>query len=526
MNSDTTSSLAPGTILHGEVYNYKITKVLGQGSYGITYLAETVNSNEATCLVAIKELFIREACTRTGTTVNTGNAGTDFAYFKQKFEKEALHIKTLNHPNIVRSAETFKANNTVYFVMEFINGESLSNRIARLGRLSESEALNITRQIGAALRHMHAHNMLHLDVKPDNIMMRGNEAVLVDFGLSKQYDRNGKAMTMTLITSGTNGYAPMEQFSYREHNGFPATLDIHALGATLFKMLTGYGNMQDLVFEIDEEGFPSQKLLAFNVSAHIVAVIEKAMAHLARNRYQSIDEMLKALDKQTKQNHQSNEATTFASSNNSFSYKKELDEEEEIEEEEEEEDIEEEDDDEEDIEEEDEDEDEDYDEFEDDFIDDKFPPTIKHGDEIRFRFHEGNIEYNFSITIEREEKEDMSKIWGTASRPHANLLTHIKCELLWFKSPDWAEELKSIFTDELLKDIQDTGMLKEEYWCEGNYEIFGEGNYGLDFSESGSYRYFSMKTEKASIYVPALMKNEDISNCYKALKEKMKAQEY
>ena len=121
MNSNTTSSLAPGTILHGEVYNYKITKVLGQGSYGITYLAETVNNNEATCLVAIKELFIREACTRTGTTVNTGNAGTDFAYFKQKFEKEALHIKTLNHPNIVRSAETFKANNTVYFVMELIS---------------------------------------------------------------------------------------------------------------------------------------------------------------------------------------------------------------------------------------------------------------------------------------------------------------------------------------------------------------------------------------------------------------------
>ena len=505
MNSNTTSSLASGTILHGEVYNYKITKVLGQGSYGITYLAETVNSNEVTCLVAIKELFIREVCTRTGATVNTGNAGTDFAYFKQKFEKEALHIKTLKHPNIVRCAETFKANNTVYFVMEFINGESLSNRIARLGRLSESEALNITRQIGAALRHMHAHNMLHLDVKPDNIMMRGNEAVLVDFGLSKQYDRNGKAMTMTLITSGTNGYAPMEQFSYREHNGFPATLDIHALGATLFKMLTGYGNMKDLVFEIDEEGFPSQKLLAFNVSAHIVAVIEKAMAHLARNRYQSIDEMLKALDTQTTQNHQSNEATTFASSNNSFSYKKELDEEEEIEEEE--------------VYEED-------DEFLDEFTNDKFPPTIKHGDEVSFRFHEGNIEYNFRITIEREEKEDVSKIWGTASRPHANLLTHIKCELLWFKDPDWADEFGLILTDELLKDIQDTGMLKEEYWCEGNYKIFGEGNYGLGFHEKGSYSSFSMKTEKASIYVPALMKNEDISNCYKALKEKMKAQEY
>ena len=113
-------------------------------------------------------------------------------------------------------------------------------------------------------------------------------------------------MTMTLITSGTNGYAPMEQFSYREHNGFPATLDIHALGATLFKMLTGYGNMKDLVFEIDEEGFPSQKLLAFNVSAHIVAVIEKAMAHLARNRYQSIDEMLRLL---THKQHKTTKAT-------------------------------------------------------------------------------------------------------------------------------------------------------------------------------------------------------------------------
>lgn len=491
MNSNTTSSLAPGTILHGEVYNYKITKVLGQGSYGITYLAETVNSNEATCLVAIKELFIREACTRTGTTVNTGNAGTDFAYFKQKFEKEALHIKTLNHPNIVRSAETFKANNTVYFVMEFINGESLSNRIARLGRLSESEALNITRQIGAALRHMHAHNMLHLDVKPDNIMMRGNEAVLVDFGLSKQYDRNGKAMTMTLITSGTNGYAPMEQFSYREHNGFPATLDIHALGATLFKMLTGYGNMQDLVFEIDEEGFPSQKLLAFNVSAHIVAVIEKAMAHLARNRYQSIDEMLKALDTQTTQNHQSNEATTFASSNNSFSYKKEMDEEEEIEEE------------------------GDKEEF--------FPPALKDNDMVIFRFREGEIEYNFEITIRREGKDNMSIIRGTASRRRINSLADRK-----FAGPIYAK----INTDNILSKILCYGgMLLDIEW-DGIEELdFHCGNYGIKISISKykngrqiGYKSYCKEPEEASIDVRALMKNEEISNCYKALKEKMEAQ--
>ena len=81
-NVDVIESEPPEALV--EVYNYKITKVLGQGSYSITYLAETVNNNEATCLVAIKELFIREACTRTGTMVNTGNAGTDFAYFKQK----------------------------------------------------------------------------------------------------------------------------------------------------------------------------------------------------------------------------------------------------------------------------------------------------------------------------------------------------------------------------------------------------------------------------------------------------------
>lgn len=290
------SELTPGTILTGNTSSYRIVRTLGQGSFGITYLAESVAAaGNVACYVAIKEFFMQDVNMRRGNAVATVTASGNFEYFRHKFETEAMHVKSLSHPNIVHSSDTFHANGTVYFVMEYIDGESLASRIGRAGRLSEREALSVARQIASALSLMHHKGMIHLDVKPDNIMMRGDEAVLVDFGLSKQYDASGRAMTATLIQSGTNGYAPMEQFSYNVHDGLPATLDIHALGATMFKMLTGFADMRQLPFIIDEDGFPRGMLASQGVSAHTIDVIEKATAHLARDRFQTVDDMLAAL---------------------------------------------------------------------------------------------------------------------------------------------------------------------------------------------------------------------------------------
>lgn len=381
----TNFSLLPGAVLRGATATYKIVRTLGQGTFGITYLAETTdNASGVQSYVAVKEFFMKAKNSRNGSTVNTGCADNVFDYYKKKFEEEALHIKALKHPNIVKCSETFCANNTVYFVMEYIEGESLAARVARLGRLSEQEALRFTRQIGSALTAMHRNNMLHLDVKPSNIMLRGNEAVLIDFGLSKQYDDNGDAMTQSLISSGTNGYAPMEQFHYHEHDGLPVTLDVHALGATLFFMLTGYEKMRYLPATIDEEGFPRHILETNNVTKRTIDVVEKAMAHHKKNRYQTVEEMLQGLENETSQSVNSDEETSFASANGSESNNGK------------------------------EDDDDDYDElmeYVDNYDEMNNLPLPKGKDWLAIRKFEDNVVYNINIHFYNVDEDDEEPLW-------------------------------------------------------------------------------------------------------------------
>lgn len=198
MSDKITSAIAPGTVLHGEAYDYKIIKTLGQGSFGITYQAKVemkgaLGTLDSNMYVAVKEFFMKEVNGRSGDTVTSGSTskGGLFSYYREKFEREARNLGTLKHPNIVRVLEMFIANGTAYYAMEFINGMSLDDTIAQSphGRLSTEQAIKLTRQIGAAISFMHSRKMLHLDVKPANVMVRADgKAVLIDFGLSKQYD--------------------------------------------------------------------------------------------------------------------------------------------------------------------------------------------------------------------------------------------------------------------------------------------------------------------------------------------------
>ena len=221
MTNNTTTSLAIGTILHGEAYDYKIMDVLGQGTFGITYKAKVemkgaLGRLDSNMYVAVKEFFMKEVNGRENSSVTSGSTsnGGLFYYYRDKFEREARNLSTLSHPNIVKVLEAFHANGTTYYSMEYIDGISLDKKIAQSpqGRMPLTEAIETLKQISAAIAFMHSRNMLHLDVKPGNVMMRKDgTAVLIDFGLSKQYTSDGEPESSTKVGAGTPGYAPIEQ---------------------------------------------------------------------------------------------------------------------------------------------------------------------------------------------------------------------------------------------------------------------------------------------------------------------------
>ena len=180
---------------------YTIVTTLGSGTFGITYLATVrtaVNGQlgqmNVTVDVAIKEFYMHNVNSRCadGSGVE-GTQNTMVQNYRHKFRKEAENLSKLHHPNIVKVVDVFDENNTTYYVMEHIAGGTLDSYILSKGQLAEGEAAACTMAIGAALSYMHAHCMVHLDLKPGNVMRATNGHIyLIDFGLSKQYDTHGK----------------------------------------------------------------------------------------------------------------------------------------------------------------------------------------------------------------------------------------------------------------------------------------------------------------------------------------------
>jgi len=296
----TNNELPIGTTLRGASYTYTIERVLGQGTFGITYLATTkvkadgaLGALEATLHVAIKEFFMHDLNGRHGAEVTCSSKSGIYEHYRHKFAREAQNLSKLHHANIVRVLESFEANNTAYYAMEFCEGGSLDALIGGDG-LAEGQAVAYAEQIGAALVAMHGERVLHLDLKPGNVMLRKDGSVaLIDFGLSKQYDESGEPESSTTVGGGTPGYAPLEQAHYREGKDFPVQMDLYALGATLFKMLTGERPAEAAM--LLNEGFPTEKLTAKGVSELTIAVIAKAMSPMKRDRYGSVAEFLAAL---------------------------------------------------------------------------------------------------------------------------------------------------------------------------------------------------------------------------------------
>jgi len=301
------STLNIGKELHGDNILYRIESVLGQGSFGVTYKAkaftvmrgkfgeELVETNTPK---AIKEFFMKEVNERDESGSITGMSEGSLSYnYARKFKNEAENLAEMSHPNIVKVIDFIAANNTYYYVMDYIEGENL-NEYLKHHKMTEQEATDIIKEVAKALKYMHEEkHMLHLDLKPGNIMRRKSDGhiFLIDFGLSKHYNEDGVPETSTSVGLGTPGYAPIEQANSKSAKQFRTTLDVYALGATYYKMLTGQTppSADELV---SDEDIVKEELRKCGIDEKTISVVVNAMKPNVRQRTQSVDGFMKALN--------------------------------------------------------------------------------------------------------------------------------------------------------------------------------------------------------------------------------------
>lgn len=268
---------------------YRVEALLGQGGFGKTYKVFDVSLNQFYC---VKELFIGGSSTRSADhTVNSITLnGIDFSEFKQKFIREAQDLAKFRHPNIVQVINIFEANNTAYYVMEYIEGITLKERVEQNGPYHRSKAIPVMRQLLDAVEEVHRKGMLHRDIKPSNVIVTSEERlVLIDFGSAREFQA-GQAATQTAMI--TPGYSPWEQYS--EQGKRDATSDIYALGATMYFLLTGERPLA--APDRMEAELPAPHEINPKVDTQISSAVLLAMEMRPANRFQTIADFRSALD--------------------------------------------------------------------------------------------------------------------------------------------------------------------------------------------------------------------------------------
>ena len=263
---------------------YTLGRVLGQGGFGITYVARD-NSNGRR--VAIKEYFPDSMATRSTqrtVTAHTGERGEGFAYGKQCFLEEAKTLAAfIGNPSIVRVYRYFEENGTAYFVMEYVEGVSLKDYLrSRGGKISFDEAKRILIPVMDALAVVHSKGIVHRDVSPDNIIITENGVIkLIDFGAAR-YSLGDMSRSLDVVLK--HGYAPREQYSRHSRQG-PFT-DVYSLAATFYRAITGV-IPQDSIDRIDNDTLITPRYFCPDLTPQGEYALYKGLAIQPSNRFQS-----------------------------------------------------------------------------------------------------------------------------------------------------------------------------------------------------------------------------------------------
>ena len=299
------SNLPSGASLQGG--KYKIIKVLGQGGFGITYLAEQTGLGMK---VAIKEFFLKGSCQRDSSTSEVSVPVTDnkelVSKCQKKFKSEARKIASLNNDHIINIIDIFDENGTSYYVMKYLSGGSLANKVQN-GPLPELVALKVIKEVSDALESIHSHGLLHLDIKPANILFdERDRAVLIDFGVSKYVDSQDDTTTTSSLVGFSRGFAPLEQVN-ATISSLTAATDLYALGATLYNMVVGVVPPEASL--VMDSGLPEMPPY---ISGEVKNAIIHSMQPKKKDRPQDVRSFLELLPNETSLQGDDDEVTVVA----------------------------------------------------------------------------------------------------------------------------------------------------------------------------------------------------------------------
>ncbi|HRF43182.1 MAG TPA: bifunctional serine/threonine-protein kinase/formylglycine-generating enzyme family protein [Candidatus Competibacteraceae bacterium] len=279
---------------------YRIEAVLGAGGFGITYMAV----HEALLKrVAIKEYFPVEWSYRDGDHVlantqgglPTSEAGEDACYTwgLERFLNEAQTLVRVEHPGVVRVQDYFQSNGTAYIVMDYVDGEPLSQILQREKTLPEEQVRRLIDDVLPALEAVHAQGYLHRDLKPANLYRRSDgRTILIDFGAARQaLGRRSKSVTSVF----SPGYSPIEQYLI-DGKGYGPWTDIYALGTVLYHCVTGAAPIEAPARVLDDPLQPAEEVAAGRYGSVLLRLIDRAIAVRPEKRFQTISQMRAALE--------------------------------------------------------------------------------------------------------------------------------------------------------------------------------------------------------------------------------------